>query len=152
MLRPCDVPLTDATITASIVDQVITDPATWTLDQDLAYLNHGGFGATPVPVQQAQRQWQAAMERNPTGFLVRELPGLLAEVRERVAAFLGAPPDGLVFTDNATTGTQTVIAHFQLGPGDELLTTDHCYPAALAQLERAVHDSGATLAIATIPL
>jgi isopenicillin-N epimerase len=134
------------------VDQVITDPATWTLDQDLAYLNHGGFGATPVPVQQAQRQWQAAMERNPTGFLVRELPGLLAEVRERVAAFLGAPPDGLVFTDNATTGTQTVIAHFQLGPGDELLTTDHCYPAALAQLQRAVHDSGATLAIATIPL
>lgn len=35
----------------------------WTLDPDLAYLNHGGFGAT-----------RQKMERNPAGFLTRELP------------------------------------------------------------------------------
>jgi isopenicillin-N epimerase len=134
------------------VVRVLTGADAWTLDPDLAYLNHGGYGATPAPVQRAQLQWRAALERNPAGFLVRELPGLLAGVRQRLAGFLGADEDGLVFTDNATTGTQTVIAHIRLGPGDELLTTDHCYPAVLAQLRRAAETSGATLRIAAVPL
>jgi selenocysteine lyase/cysteine desulfurase len=69
----------------------------WTLDPDIAYLNHGGFGATPVSVLADQQAWRAAMERNPTDFLVRRLPDLLATVRARIAAFLGAPEDGLVF-------------------------------------------------------
>lgn len=124
----------------------------WTLDPDIAYLNHGGFGATPVSVLADQQAWRTAMERNPTDFLVRRLPDLLATVRARIAAFLGAPEDGLVFTGNATTGTQTVIAQTRLRPGDEILTTDHCYPAVLAQLRRAVAAAGAVLRIATVPL
>lgn len=124
----------------------------WTLDPDIAYLNHGGFGATPACVLADQQAWRAALERNPTDFLVRRLPDLLATVRARVAAFLGAPEDGLVFVDNATTGTQTVIAQTRLGPGDEVLTTDHCYPAVLAQLRRAVAATGAELRIAAVPL
>jgi isopenicillin-N epimerase len=128
------------------------DASAWTLDPGLAYLNHGGFGATPAVVLARQQEWRAAMERNPTGFLVRRLPGLLAEVRARLAGFLGAPQDALVFTGNATAGTQTVIAQTPLGPGDELLTTDHCYPAVLAQLRRAADRSGARLRIARIPL
>jgi isopenicillin-N epimerase len=54
--------------------------------------------------------------------------------------------------DNATTGTQTVIAQIGLGPGDEVLTTDHCYPAVLAQLRRAAGAAGAGLRIAPVPL
>ncbi|HLX48208.1 MAG TPA: aminotransferase class V-fold PLP-dependent enzyme [Streptosporangiaceae bacterium] len=124
----------------------------WTLDPDIAYLNHGGFGATPASVLADQQAWRAEMERNPADFLVRRLPDLLATVRARVAAFLGAPEDGLVFVDNATAGTQTVIAQIRLGPGDEVLTTDHCYPAVLAQLRRAVAATGAELRIAAVPL
>jgi len=127
------------------------DASSWTLDPGLAYLNHGGFGATPVPVLARQQEWRAVLERNPTGFLVRQLPGLLAEVRSRLADFLGTAEDALVFTGNATTGTQTVIAQTRLGPGDELLTTDHCYPAVLAQLRRAAESSGASLRVAPIP-
>jgi isopenicillin-N epimerase len=104
------------------------DASAWTLDPGVAYLNHGGFGATPAPVLARQQERRAPLERNPTEFLVRRLPGLLAEVRSRLAGFLGATEAALVFTDNATTGTQTVIAQTRLGPGDELLTTDHCWP------------------------
>jgi isopenicillin-N epimerase len=130
----------------------LPDASAWAIDPALAYLNHGGFGATPVAVLEVQREWQAAMERSPTGFLVRELPDLLASVRGRVAAFLGADPEGVVFVDNATTGTQTVIAQVRLAAGDEVLTTDHCYPAVLAQLHRAVAAAGAHLRIAPVPL
>jgi isopenicillin-N epimerase len=131
---------------------VITDTDTWALDPAVAHLNHGGFGATPVPVLAEQQTWRQALERNPTDFLVRRLPDLLAGVRAELAEFLAAPQDALVFTGNATAGTQTVIAQTRLAPGDELLTTDHCYGAVLAQLRRAAQASGAELRIAPVPL
>ncbi len=130
----------------------LPDASCWAIDPAVAYLNHGSFGATPVPVLAQQQRLRAAMERNPVSFLVRTLPELLAAVRADVAAFLGADQDGLVFVDNATTGTQTVIAAATLGPGDEVLATDHCYPAVLAQLVRSTQAAGARLEIAPVPL
>ncbi|MBW1879409.1 MAG: hypothetical protein JRJ84_13680, partial [Deltaproteobacteria bacterium] len=38
------------------------------LDPDVAYLNHGSFGATPRAVLAAQHQWQHALERQPVLF------------------------------------------------------------------------------------
>lgn len=130
----------------------LPDASAWALDPDLAYLNHGGFGATPVSVLAEQQSIRAALERNPAHFLVHDLPGLLDGVRSRVAAFLGADADGVVFVDNATTGTQTVIAQVRLQPGDEVLATDHGYPAALTQLRRATDAAGAVLRVVPVPL
>jgi isopenicillin-N epimerase len=130
----------------------LPDASAWTLDPDLAYLNHGGFGAAPRTVLAEQQAWREKMERNPAGFLTRELPELLDAVRDRVASFLAADADGLVFTDNATTGTQTVIAQIKLAPGDEVLITDHCYPAVLGQLHRAIEAAGAVLRVAPVPI
>jgi isopenicillin-N epimerase len=130
----------------------LPDASAWTLDPALAYLNHGGFGAAPLPVLAAQQEWLAVMERNPVGLLVRRLPELLDVVRGRVAQFLRADPAGLVFVDNATTGVQAVIAQFRLAAGDEVLTTDHAYPAVMAQLRRAVGMAGAELRVAPVPL
>jgi isopenicillin-N epimerase len=130
----------------------LPDASAWSLDPALAYLNHGGFGATPLEVLADQQRWRNELERNPTGFLTRQLPDLLAGVRCQVAAFLGADEAGLVFVANATAGMQTVIAQAGLAPGDEVLATDHCYPAVLAQLRRAVAATGAGLRIVQLPL
>jgi isopenicillin-N epimerase len=141
------------TATANLPDtSALPDASAWALDPAIAYLNHGGFGAAPREVLAAQQAWRDAMERNPTGFLVRELPAHLDLVRARLAEFLGADAGGLAFVGNATTGTQTVLARFGLRPGDEVLTTDHCYPAVLAQLQAAVAARGAELRIAEVPL
>jgi isopenicillin-N epimerase len=134
------------------VGDQLPDASAWTLDPDVAYLNHGGFGAAPRSVLAEQQAVRDELERNPVQFLVRRLPGLLADVRTRLAAFLTADEAGLVFVDNATTGTQTVISGIRLGPGDEVLTTDHCYGAALAQLRRAVDAAGATLRIVPVAM
>src|SRR5258707_2016895 len=128
------------------------DASAWALDPGVAYLNHGGFGATPVRVLADQQAWRDALERNPVDFLVHQLPELLDGVRAQVAAFLGADQEGLVLVDNATTGMQTVIAQARLEPGDDVLTTDHCYPAVLAQLHRAAGAAGAVVRIAPVPL
>ncbi len=130
----------------------LPDASAWTLDPCLAYLNHGGFGAAPACVLADQEAWRTAMEREPMTFLVRRLPELLESVRTEVATFLHADPDGVVFVDNATAGMQTVITGFPLGAGDEVLTTDHCYPAVLEQLRLAVRAAGAQLRTAPVPL
>lgn len=124
----------------------------WTLDPGIAYLNHGSFGATPTCVLAEQQALREKMERNPVDFLLRRLPELLESVRATVATFLRADAEGLVFVDNATTGTQTVIAQARLQPGDEVLATDHCYPAVLAQLRRATESTRALLRTAQVPL
>ena len=106
----------------------------WQIDPAVAYLNHGGFGALPRPVADAAGRIRAEVEANPTDVFMRRWPGLVGDVRERVAAFLNASPEELVFVGNATTGTATVLAGFGLQPGDHVVATDHRYPAVAEQL------------------
>ena len=106
----------------------------WLIDPDHAYLNHGGFGALPVPVAEAAAAIRAQVEANPTDSLMRRWPAQVDAVRERVAGFLNAPAADLVFVPNATAGTATVIGSLDWQPGDEVVATDHRYPAVASQL------------------
>lgn len=115
------------------------------LDPDLVFLNHGSFGATPRVVLQAMQHWQLEMERNPVLFLGRRSATLLRDARERLAQFLDASTDDLVFVPNATTGVNAVVRSLDLQPGDEVLTTDHEYGACIAAFERHCHERGARL-------
>lgn len=99
------------------------------LDPDVIFLNHGSFGATPRPVFDVYQEWQRRLERQPVHFLVTELPGLLAEARAALAAFIGAAANEVAFIPNATFGVNVVARSLPLGPGDEVLTTDHEYGA-----------------------
>ena len=107
--------------------------ALWTLDEDVAFLNHGSFGATPRPVLEEQARWRARLEAQPVDFLVRRYPDHVAEARAEVAAFLGADPARLVFVPNATTGTETVLAAL-VSPGDRVVVNDHVYPSVALAL------------------
>ena len=103
--------------------------ALWTLDPDVAYLNHGSFGACPRPVLDCQAALRARMEREPVDFLVRELPGLMSGTRAALGAFVGADPEGIVFVANATTAINAAVRAWDFEAGDQILTTDHTYGA-----------------------
>jgi len=124
----------------------------WALDPDLVFLNHGSFGACPRGVLAAKQDLRAAMESNPVAFLARGLEDWLAAARAAVGAFVGADPDDLAFVPNATFGIATALNALRLGPGDELLATDHEYNAALNALRVAALDSGARVVTVHIPL
>ena len=99
------------------------------LDPEVAYLNHGSFGACPRPVFDIWREWQARLEREPVLFLDKELPEFKERARAALAAFLGAQAADLVFVPNATHGVNIVAKSMRFGPGDEVLATDHEYGA-----------------------
>lgn len=99
------------------------------LDPSVAFLNHGSFGAAPRAVMEAYQSWQLRLEQRPIQFMDVELPGLLASARASLGDYLGAPSDDLVFVPNVTFAVNAVARSLNLGPGDEVLGTDHEYGA-----------------------
>ncbi|MBC7170606.1 aminotransferase class V-fold PLP-dependent enzyme [Candidatus Bipolaricaulota bacterium] len=99
------------------------------LRRDVAFLNHGSFGACPQPVFKAYQRWQRELEAEPVEFLDRRFEALMAEARSALGAFLSADPDDLVFVPNATTAMNVVAQSLPLAPGDEVLSTNHEYGA-----------------------
>jgi isopenicillin-N epimerase len=122
------------------------------LDPEVAFLNHGSFGACPRPVFERYQAWQRELEHEPIDFLDRRLPALLATARGELARYLNAPPDDLAFVANATTGVNLAARSLDLGPDDEILTTDLEYGACDLAWEWLAARTGAEYVRAAIPL
>jgi isopenicillin-N epimerase len=123
----------------------------WCLDPSVTYLNHGSFGACPSAVLEVQASLRMEMEREPVDFLVAALHPRLDAAREALAAFLGAAPGDLVFVPNATAGVNTVLRSAILGPGDELLLTNHTYAACSKTVDFVAGRTGARVVVAHLP-
>src|SRR4051794_789486 len=113
------------------------------LEPDIAFLNHGSFGATPRVVLDAADAWRRRREAQPVRFMARELVGALRDAAAQLAAFVGARSEDLVFVDNATAGANAVLRNLDLQPGDELLTTTHVYGAVRKTLHYVAARTGA---------
>jgi isopenicillin-N epimerase len=123
----------------------------WLLDPEVAFLNHGSFGATPRAVLAEQDRWRALMECHPTHFMSEELPPALRAASARLAAFVGARAEDLVFVENATAGCNVVLRSLSFAPGDEILVTDHGYAAVRKAAEYVAARAGARVIEAAVP-
>lgn len=134
----------------------------WPLDPEMAYLNHGTVGVTPLRVLAAQRAIREEIERQPSRFLLRELAAISYGGRRRVpprmraaadivAPFLGARGDDIVFVDNVTTAANAVMQSYPFEPGDEILVSDLSYGGVVRAARYAARLRGATVREVTMP-
>lgn len=122
------------------------------LDPEVAFLNHGSFGACPRSVFERYQAWQHELEREPVDFLARRLPDLLEGARASLAAYLGCEPGDLAFVQNATTGVNLAARSLDLTPGDEVLATDLEYGACDLAWDWVCRRSGARYVRAPVAL
>jgi isopenicillin-N epimerase len=101
---------------------------------------------------QAQDAWRYAAERDPVGFIERDLMPGLDRAREAWAEVLGADGDGVVMLRNTTTGVMTVLETVArtLPAGAEVVLTDHAYNSTRIAVEVVAARYGLTPV--TVPL
>ncbi|WP_349863664.1 SufS family cysteine desulfurase [Leifsonia sp. WHRI 6310E] len=129
------------------------------------YLDSGATSQKPRQVLDAERAfaetYTSAVHRG-AHTVAGEATELFEEARERVARFVGARPDELVWTSNATEGLNLIAygmsnaslgrggaesARFRLGPGDEIVATEAEHHANLVPWQELAARTGATLRI-----
>jgi isopenicillin-N epimerase len=122
------------------------------LDPEVAFLNHGSFGACPRPVFERYQAWQRELEREPVDFIARRVRGLRDSARAELAGYLGCAAEDLAFVQNATTGVNLAARSLDLRPGDEVLATDLEYGACDLAWEWVCRRAGARYVRAPIQL
>jgi selenocysteine lyase/cysteine desulfurase len=102
----------------------------------LSYLNAGSNG--PVP-RRALEAAQQSMHRQATDgrgdkAAFEENARRIDVLRERISALFGCASADLALTGSTTDGVNAVLNALDLGPGDEVLTSDEEHPGVLAPL------------------
>jgi isopenicillin-N epimerase len=123
----------------------------WSLDPAITFLNHGSFGACPIPVLAAQQRERDRLEQEPVRYIARELESKLDAARAALGKLVGADPQDLALVTNATTGVNTVVRSLPFSAGDELLALDHGYNACINVLRHVAAQTGAKVVLAPLP-
>lgn len=121
----------------------------------LAYLDSGATSQRPLQVLDAEREFllnsNGAVHRG-AHQLMEEATDAYEDSRSAIARFVGADPDELVFTKNATESLNLVsyalgdnrLAN-AVGPGDVIVTTELEHHANLIPWQELARRTGATL-------
>jgi isopenicillin-N epimerase len=123
----------------------------WGLDPEVAYLNHGSFGACPKAVLAELHRMQIELEREPVTFLSREASGRLQAARRSLGEFVGANPDELAYLPNVTVAINSVLRSLPLRPGDELIVSNHEYNASRNVLDYVAQKTQSRVVVVEIP-
>lgn len=121
----------------------------------LAYLDSGATSQRPLQVLDAEREFLVTSNggvHRGAHQLMEEATDAYEQGRADIAAFVGAEPDELVFTKNATESLNLVSyvlgdSRFEaaVGPGDVIVTTELEHHANLVPWQELARRTGATL-------
>lgn len=107
--------------------------------RSVSYLNAGTDG--PIPRRAAEAavtRVRAELEGGRGGaHHFAGLDELKGALRGRLAPLLGCAPEEVALTRSTTDGVNTVVSGLDLGPDDEVLTTEEEHPGLLAPLAAA---------------
>jgi selenocysteine lyase/cysteine desulfurase len=116
------------------------------IPSDRIYLNNGTLGPSPrVVVDAVAEHARRVAATFPPGVDWTDL-------KRAVGNFIGADPEGLVFPRNTTEAMTFAAQGLELGPGDEVLTTDHEHIGGLCPWQLVAARGGARLRTLALPV
>jgi isopenicillin-N epimerase len=121
------------------------------LREDIAFLNHGSFGAVARPVFDEQERWRRRLEAEPIELIGRRGPELVAAAKAPAGELLNMRPADFGLVTNATEGVNAVLHSLRFDEGDELLTTSHVYNAIRQSMRHAAGRWGAKYVEVDVP-
>lgn len=114
----------------------------WMLQSDIAYLNHGSFGATPKQLLAHQQELQRKMESEPVQFMMETYPKAQWEAKIALGKLVQANPEDIALIENATSGVNAVLRSIDFHEGDEVLFVDQVYGACRTAARQIVEKQG----------
>jgi len=115
------------------------------LDRERAQLASFLLAAHPRPVREAIEKHRAGLDANTAAYVQDEEAGLEIAVLQAAAGYLGVAPEEIALTGSTTMGLALLYATLRLGPGEEILTTEHDFYSTHEALRLRAEATGATV-------
>jgi isopenicillin-N epimerase len=123
----------------------------WSLDSEVAHLNHASYGAVPRSVQKVRHDLLQEVEGNPNRVLRYQLGARFADVRSALARACGVDAGGLCFVESVTSGVAAVMASFPLRAGQQVVVADDVYSSVHVAVAQACGRGGADMKVVPVP-
>ncbi len=120
--------------------------------REVVQLEHGNWGMMARPVLEAYRAMVERVNRDTSYYARRGMVDDLEKVRGTLAEAMGAQPDEMAFSRNATEALRALILQYnRLKPGDAVLYADLDYPSMQASMDSLARLRGAQVVKIDLP-
>ncbi|KAF8204459.1 pyridoxal phosphate-dependent transferase [Mycena galopus ATCC 62051] len=104
-------------------------------DPGYVNLNHGSYGSLPLPVMEACKVMDSEAESNPDRWIRFTYSPRLTDVRQRIAALIGAKAEECVLVPNASHGISTVLRNIEWQKDDIIVAFNTTYGSVLSTVQ-----------------
>jgi selenocysteine lyase/cysteine desulfurase len=128
------------------------DPHDWdsvrqafSLSPDAIHLGSLYIASHPAPVRDAIANHRMGLDRDPVPYLQRHERALTYAALAAAGRYMDADPEDVALTDSTTMGLGLLYTGLRLGPGQEILTTEHDYYVTHEATRMAAERTGAAV-------
>ncbi len=121
------------------------------LESGVAYMNNASLGMPPASVAEAAGSGYEALSREPLRAKNELSEAIAGRVVPGMAALLGADPDEIALTRNASEALHLAAFGVRLRQGDEVLVTSQEHPAGLRPWEVRAERDGVRVNRVAVP-
>jgi len=115
------------------------------LSPDRVHMSTMILTSHPAPVREAIERHRRNLDADPVEYLEENGDALTEASRNAAADYLGMNPAHIALTDSTTMGIGLIYSALDLGPGDEVLTTEEDYYVTHHALRHLSERTGVTI-------
>jgi selenocysteine lyase/cysteine desulfurase len=119
--------------------------AQFQLDPDVRHFAAFLLASHPRPVREAIDRHRTGLDKNPSDYLHGNQLELEGKVVQAAASYLGASAEDFALTDSTTMGLGLLYGGIRVGPGQEILTTEHDFYSTYEALRLRAERDGFTV-------